>query len=104
MTDIDNIRRRADAALVNLIEEEVEARLQDRLAELRTTELGIFPEPGNVQASARVSRLDVRLPGLHLRCRCGREVRDYDFEAIDEATLRAICGGCHTELLAIEIL
>jgi hypothetical protein len=36
-----------------------------------------------------------------VRCRCGRELKAYDFEG-GSLRIRAICQGCHQDVLTIE--
>jgi hypothetical protein len=100
----DIVQRHAEAAVAEIsgrIGDDFPERVRDIAAE-QVTDDGAFAACGGVHADARVARLAVRVRSL--RCDCGREVRDYDFEAIDEATIRATCPGCHVELLVVEVL
>jgi hypothetical protein len=44
--------------------------------------------------------VEVRL-AAGIRCRCGRELRAYDFE-VDALRVHAICRGCDQDILTIE--
>jgi hypothetical protein len=44
--------------------------------------------------------LEVRL-AAGLRCRCGRELKAYEFE-VDRLRIRAICHRCHQDVVTIE--
>jgi hypothetical protein len=104
MSSYDHIiQKHAEAAVAEIndrLGDDFPERVRDLVTE-RKDDDG-FPEPGGIRISARSVKLDVRLRGL--RCCCGREVRDYDFELIDGATVRTICSSCHIELLTAEII
>jgi hypothetical protein len=60
-------------------------------------------EPGGVQPSTRITKLEVRIPGPRLRCGCGHVLTAHDLDIIEPHLVRAVCTRCHNDLIVIEI-